>query len=57
MKAYFLDTSTFLKRYVKETGSDVVDSVFEEDGARYISGLCLLECFSNIQRLHAVREV
>ena len=35
-------------------GSDVVDTVFEGDGARYVSGLCLLECYSSFQRLHSV---
>jgi len=54
VKTYFLDTSAFLKRYLKETGSDVVDAVFEEYGVRYVSGLCLLECLSNLQRLHSV---
>ena len=54
MKTYFLDTSAFLKRYLKETGSDVVDAVFEEYGVRYVSGLCLLEGLSNLQRLHSV---
>jgi predicted nucleic acid-binding protein len=54
VKAYFLDTSAFLKRYLKETGSDIIDSVFEEDSLRYVSTLCLLECFSNIQWLHTV---
>lgn len=53
MKAYSLDTSAFLKRYLKETGSDVVDAIFEEDSPRYVSTICLLECFSSIQRLHA----
>lgn len=54
MKVYFLDTSALLKRYLKEMGSDVVDTVFEGDGARYVSGLCLLECYSSFQRLHSV---
>lgn len=54
MKAYFLDTSALLKRYLKETGSDFVDAVFEEYAMRYVSGLGLLECFSNLQRLYAV---
>jgi predicted nucleic acid-binding protein len=54
MKTYFLDTSALLKRYLKETGSDVVDTVFDGDGARYVTGVCLLECFSTFQRLHLV---
>jgi len=54
VKVCFLDTSAFIKRYLNETGSDVVDSLFEEEGERCVSGLCLLETHSNIQRLHAV---
>lgn len=51
MKAYFIDTSALLKRYLKEAGSDVVDAVFEEYAVRYVSGIGLLESFSNLQRL------
>jgi len=54
VKAHFPDTTAFIKRYLNETGSDVVDSLFEEEGERYVSGLCLLETHSNIQRLNAV---
>lgn len=54
MKTYFLDTSAFLKRYLPETGSDVVDAIFGEYAARYVSGLCLLEALSNLQRLRSV---
>lgn len=54
MKTYFFDTSAFLKRYIKETGSDAVDAMFGEEAIRYISAVCLLECFSNFQRLCAV---
>jgi hypothetical protein len=57
VKGHFLDTSAFIKRYLNETGSDVVDSLFEEEGERYVSGLCLLETHSNIQRLHAVDDL
>lgn len=54
MKTYFLDTSAFLKRYLRETGSSAVNTLFEEGCLRYISTLCLLECFSNVRRLHEV---
>jgi predicted nucleic acid-binding protein len=54
VKPHFLDTSALLKRYLKEKGSDAVDTVFEGDGARHASGLCLLECYSSFQRLHSV---
>jgi hypothetical protein len=54
VKTYFLDTSAFLKRYLKETGSDIIDAVFGECAARYVSGLCLLETLSNLRRLHSV---
>lgn len=54
MKAYFLDTSAFIKRYLNEAGSETVDSIFDADGPKHISSLCLLETHSNIQRLHMV---
>ncbi len=54
MTTYFLDTSAFLKRYLKETGSDIIDAIFVEYAVRYVSGLCLLETLSNLQRLHSV---
>jgi hypothetical protein len=54
VKVYSLDTSAFLKRYLKETGSDIIDAIFGEYAARYVSGLCLLETLSNLQRLHSV---
>jgi predicted nucleic acid-binding protein len=54
VKVHFLDTSAFLKRYLKETGSDIIDAIFGEYAARYVSGLCLLETLSNLQRLHSV---
>jgi len=57
VKAYFLDSSALLKRYLKEEGSDTVDCIFEEEAVRYVSALCLLKCFSSIQRLHAVDGV
>lgn len=54
MKAYLLDTSAFIKRYVKESGSEAVDSLFDEYATRYLSGLGLLETLSAFQRLCAV---
>jgi predicted nucleic acid-binding protein len=57
VKAYFLDSSALLKRYLKEKGSDTVDCIFEEEAVRYVSALSLLKCFSSIQRLHAVDGV
>ncbi len=54
MKVFFLDTSALLKRYLKESGTEAVDALFEEEGERYVSSLGLLEIFSILQRLHAV---
>lgn len=55
MTVYLLDTSALLKRYLQEQGSDVMDRIFGKyTSARYVSGICLLECFSNIQRLYTV---
>jgi predicted nucleic acid-binding protein len=54
LKSYFLDTSAYLKRCLTETGSGVVDAVFEEYGLKYVSSLGLLECFSALQRCHSV---
>ncbi len=51
---YFFDTSAFLKRYLKEAGSRAVDTIFGKYAPRYVSAVGLLECFSNLQRLHSV---
>lgn len=53
---YFLDTSALLKRYISEKGSHVVDSLFREEADRYVSSLGMLECFSNLRRLHEVER-
>lgn len=54
MTTYFIDTSALLKRYLKEVGSPVVSAIFEEYADRYVSAMGLLECLSNLHRLHAV---
>ncbi|MHB0884868.1 MAG: type II toxin-antitoxin system VapC family toxin [Bacillota bacterium] len=51
---HFFDTSAFFKRYVREAGSPAVDTIFGEYARRYVSAIGLLECFSNLQRLHSV---
>ena len=53
---HFLDTSALLKRYISEKGSDVVDSLFREEADRYVSSLGIVECFSNLRRLHEVER-
>lgn len=53
---YFLDTSALLKRYISEKGSHVVDSLFREEADRYVSSLGIVECFSNLRRLHEVER-
>ncbi len=57
MTTYFLDTSAFLRRYLNEKGSDVVDSIFEKPCSRYISAVGLIETYSNIQRLYSVDKL
>ncbi len=48
---YFFDTSALLKRYHPEIGSDVVDAVFELEGAiRIISDLSIIEVYSAFAR-------
>jgi predicted nucleic acid-binding protein len=48
---YFLDTSALFKRYVEETGSDVVERLFNAHCSCFISSLTLVEVVSNLRRL------
>jgi len=44
---YYYDTSALCRHYHAETGSDRVEALFEEDGARHvISRLTYVECHS-----------
>ncbi|HHW48780.1 MAG TPA: type II toxin-antitoxin system VapC family toxin [Clostridiaceae bacterium] len=47
----FIDTSALFKRYIDETGSDKMDSLFESDALLIISNLTVVEFVSNLKRL------
>lgn len=47
MKGFFFDTSALVKRYHTESGTQAVDAIFSEPGARFcVSRLALVECVS-----------
>ena len=52
MPAYFLDSSAVLKRYVAETGTDWVESLFHPQGTNQISvaSICGVEVVAAISR-------
>ncbi len=55
---YFFDTSALLKRYHPETGSDVIDAVFDlADAVRVISDISIIEVYSAFARHVRVGEV
>jgi predicted nucleic acid-binding protein len=55
MTVYFLDTSALVKRYHRERGSDVIDTLFAEQGRRIIiSDLSIIEFGSALSK--KVRE-
>lgn len=56
-QTYFIDTSALFKRYVEESGSAVVNKIFEEKANRYISVLTLTEVVSNLKRLAEIDAV
>ena len=47
----FFDTSALLKRYLKETGTEKVDSLFDSAALIIVSSTAQLECASAFQRL------
>ncbi len=54
MAIFYLDTSALVKRYRRETGTEVVDAIFSSpapEGRFFISSLCLLELTSAVWRL------
>lgn len=57
MSHYFLDTSAYLKRYLREPGSDVIDSLFAEYATRSVSGVGVLECLSVLRRYQSVERL
>ncbi len=50
---YFFDTSALVKRYVQETGSDLVDKAFEEANQIIVSAITRIETLSAFRRLRA----
>jgi predicted nucleic acid-binding protein len=49
MGAYFLDTSSLVKRYHQESGTEIVDQLFEESEHRLIiSDISIIEFYSAI---------
>uniref|UniRef100_A0A7C2IW01 PIN domain-containing protein n=1 Tax=Ammonifex degensii TaxID=42838 RepID=A0A7C2IW01_9THEO len=57
MDAYFLDTSALFKRYRPEEGSAAVEALFNQQAARFISEITLLEVLSNLRRLVDVDKI
>lgn len=53
----FLDTSALFKRYVLETGTDVVDELFSQKNTLLISTVTLCEVTSNLRRLVDVDQM
>lgn len=55
MPRYFVDSSALVKRYHRESGSDRLETLFDEPGHRFlVSRLALVEVYSSCARL--VRE-
>jgi uncharacterized protein with PIN domain len=46
VRILFFDTSALVKRYHQEKGTNVVDVAFEQEGARIISDVSIIEFFS-----------
>lgn len=56
MKFYF-DSSALLKRYIAETGSDLVDGLFLEADSVAVSSICLPEVISALSRLRREKKL
>lgn len=54
---YFIDTSSLVKIYHKEDGSDKVLGIYNSDNAISISELCKIEFLSTIYRKHRENEI
>ncbi|MCB4790803.1 MAG: type II toxin-antitoxin system VapC family toxin [Elusimicrobia bacterium] len=48
---FYFDTSALIKKYIKEHGSEVVDSILEKADIVYVSKITKIECISVIKRL------
>ncbi len=56
-ESYFVDTSALFKRYVQETGSDIIENIFAAETSRFISVITTVEVVSNLRRLVALDGV
>lgn len=56
MKTYF-DSSSFAKRYIEESGSDLLDSVFQETDYLGLSVITAAEIFSALNRRKRERSI
>lgn len=58
MNRYFLDTSAIVKRYHREDGSDIVDSLFAVADTRFIiSDISIIEFYSALSLKVRVGEI
>lgn len=48
---FFLDTSALIKRYIEESGTEIVDGIFEKAARIYVSRIAWVESFSALHRL------
>ena len=55
--SYFIDTSALFKRYINETGTEKIDSLFNCTGLFIISSLTIIEFISNLRRLADVDRI
>ena len=47
----FFDSSAIIKRYIKEIGSEIVDTLIEQAKIMIIGPLTVIECLSGIRRV------
>jgi len=48
---YFFDTSALVKRYIKESGSEVIDNTIDKANEIFVSALTHIEAISALRRL------
>ena len=48
---YYFDTSALVKRYHREVGTEIVDSIIESDAEIYFSSIAIAETVSALVRL------
>ncbi|MHB1275607.1 MAG: type II toxin-antitoxin system VapC family toxin [Candidatus Humimicrobiaceae bacterium] len=54
MNNYFIDTSALFKRYIIEKGTELLDNIFNQDSAFYISDITIIELISNLKRKNVI---